>query len=430
MEIINANPTKEFFIDMLTRDIKLERAIIDLIDNSIDGARNTKLEEGFNEYKVTLTINQNYFEIQDNCGGIALDIALNQAFRFGRPSDAQTVNHSIGRFGVGMKRALFKIGNNFTIESKHGEDHFLIEVNVKQWVKEESWEFEYTPVNRGDKPGKLTEDGTYIKIDNLHSNIASEFNLTHFINQLNADITRTLSYIINQGLTIIVNNTTLQSEEVEILKSEKIQPIAKSLKLAGDQVTVQIFAGIGEASPEKAGWYIYCNDRLILEKDKTNLTGWEGRIYDESDTVKFHHIYAMFRGIVSFQADDSTLLPITTTKTGIDANSNIYKRVKEEMISMMKQVISFLKKLKTDEDREEIKTDTEKVNVNNLKVEDFKETFRYPEIQSAKASSRFANISYKKEKDKIDTVKKALNISSNREVGEETFDYFYKMEVE
>ncbi|MGH9433064.1 MAG: hypothetical protein ACRD3T_16150, partial [Terriglobia bacterium] len=37
--LINASPTKEFFISMLTRDIPLTRAIIDLVDNSVDGAR-------------------------------------------------------------------------------------------------------------------------------------------------------------------------------------------------------------------------------------------------------------------------------------------------------------------------------------------------------------------------------------------------------
>ena len=46
----NADPTKDFFIHMLTRDIPLERAIIDLVDNSVDGAKNvlTKTGKDFN----------------------------------------------------------------------------------------------------------------------------------------------------------------------------------------------------------------------------------------------------------------------------------------------------------------------------------------------------------------------------------------------
>lgn len=35
---VNASPTKEFFVEMLIRDILLKEAIIELIDNSIDGS--------------------------------------------------------------------------------------------------------------------------------------------------------------------------------------------------------------------------------------------------------------------------------------------------------------------------------------------------------------------------------------------------------
>jgi hypothetical protein len=41
---VDANPTKAFFVRMITRDISLEDCILDLIDNSVDGA--WKLEGG------------------------------------------------------------------------------------------------------------------------------------------------------------------------------------------------------------------------------------------------------------------------------------------------------------------------------------------------------------------------------------------------
>lgn len=40
--VVKASPTKEFFVNMLVRDLMLKQAIIELIDNSIDGARNIK----------------------------------------------------------------------------------------------------------------------------------------------------------------------------------------------------------------------------------------------------------------------------------------------------------------------------------------------------------------------------------------------------
>lgn len=33
----NGSPTKEFFVEMLTRDIELNDAILDLLDNCLDG---------------------------------------------------------------------------------------------------------------------------------------------------------------------------------------------------------------------------------------------------------------------------------------------------------------------------------------------------------------------------------------------------------
>ena len=35
--VANGYPTKEFFVEMLTRDIELNDAILDLLDNCLDG---------------------------------------------------------------------------------------------------------------------------------------------------------------------------------------------------------------------------------------------------------------------------------------------------------------------------------------------------------------------------------------------------------
>ena len=45
---VYANPTKKFFVEMLTRDIDLIDAIMDLVDNCIDGVhRQRKKKETF-----------------------------------------------------------------------------------------------------------------------------------------------------------------------------------------------------------------------------------------------------------------------------------------------------------------------------------------------------------------------------------------------
>ena len=85
---IQADPTKEFFIGMLTKDIPLTRAIIDLVDNSVDGALRLHPDNNYEGLWVDIKLNGREFIIEDNCGGIPLEIAQRYAFRFGRPMEA------------------------------------------------------------------------------------------------------------------------------------------------------------------------------------------------------------------------------------------------------------------------------------------------------------------------------------------------------
>ena len=109
-ETIDAMPTKQLFIGMLTRDIGLIPAIIDLADNSGDGARRLRRTGRFDGLSIRLQISTQSFKISDNCGGIPITMAKNYAFRFGRNEGSPSLKHSVGQFGVGMKRLDLQIG--------------------------------------------------------------------------------------------------------------------------------------------------------------------------------------------------------------------------------------------------------------------------------------------------------------------------------
>src|SRR5437870_1007731 len=98
--VIDAAPTKDFFISMLVKDIQLVRAIADLVDNSADGARRLKGDGPYDGLTVRIEARPDVFRIQDNCGGISIDLARKYAFRFGRPADMPPLKHSVGQFGV------------------------------------------------------------------------------------------------------------------------------------------------------------------------------------------------------------------------------------------------------------------------------------------------------------------------------------------
>src|ERR1700688_3958157 len=106
---IDASPTKDFFISMLIKDIGTTRAIIDLVDNCVDGARRLRPNGEYDGLRVDIETDDGHFEIRDNCGGVPVNLARNYAFRFGRPTEMAATPHSVGQFGVGMKRALFKL---------------------------------------------------------------------------------------------------------------------------------------------------------------------------------------------------------------------------------------------------------------------------------------------------------------------------------
>ena len=62
--MIKANPTREFFVNMLVRDILLKQAIIELIDNSIDGARTIKKDNDFTGLKIAVDFDGDSFCMQ------------------------------------------------------------------------------------------------------------------------------------------------------------------------------------------------------------------------------------------------------------------------------------------------------------------------------------------------------------------------------
>jgi hypothetical protein len=128
-QTIWGGPTKRFFVSMLTRDIELKYAILDLIDNCVDGATRQlkgklKGDKPYDGYAARLTLSAKSFDISDNCGGIP-QAAIKDAFLLGRPKIEQNIP-TIGMYGIGMKRAIFKIGEEAAVESYAADGAFEV----------------------------------------------------------------------------------------------------------------------------------------------------------------------------------------------------------------------------------------------------------------------------------------------------------------
>ncbi|MGM0164735.1 ATP-binding protein [Enterococcus sp. DIV1059_2] len=174
--VASGAPTKSFFVDMLTRDIDLRDAILDLLDNCLDGvvrqkdASSPDDKEYYSNYRANINITSESFTIRDNCGGIPLDIAKQYAFRMGRlASDPENSleRPTVGVYGIGMKRAIFKIGDNAIIKTRHGDTAYSVLID-EDWIDSETnWDF---PINIIEEYEGL-DQGTEIKVDKLNENI-------------------------------------------------------------------------------------------------------------------------------------------------------------------------------------------------------------------------------------------------------------------
>ena len=136
---IIANPTKTLFIKVLTQDVELRGCVLDLIDNSIDSYTRNNYSDA---RQIRLKIGKQGFEIFDTCGGISLDTLVNDAFKFG-VDEVKRDKPTLGLYGIGMKRALFKMGKEIYLETDDGETHSILNLDINTWQTSKEWEMEF-----------------------------------------------------------------------------------------------------------------------------------------------------------------------------------------------------------------------------------------------------------------------------------------------
>ena len=350
---VSAAPVKSFFVSMLTRDIKLEEAILDLLDNCVDGILRTKRVDSATPYEgdwAKVEFDRDTFSIADNCGGIPWSLSK-YAFRMGRdPKREPDSAGVVGVYGIGMKRAIFKMGRSCEISTLSGDDEYEVSI-TPQWIgNENEWNIPVEP-----KETFMDEDGTFILIGDLHDGIATRFDdeAKSFESDLIRLISSHYALIIEKGFKVTVNGKDVNSRSRRLIfadtqrKSDSaIQPFIYQAKTEHD---VEVFMTVGFTRPiptqdeivseqvekrystEEAGWTVICNDRAVLYCDRSELTGW-----GEASIPRYHTQFIAISGIVEFKCDDPAKLPTTTTKRGVDASSVLYLQAKNKMREGMK----------------------------------------------------------------------------------------------
>lgn len=472
---ITTEPTKKFFVQMLTRDISLEDAILDLLDNCVDGILRAEEngtitnrpapyddEKPYQGFYAHISFDGKHFQIEDNCGGIPADL-IARALRLGRPDPSKTPNGShvkdpkngVGVYGIGMKRAIFKMGGDAILLTQNQDARYEVDIST-EWLNSDGWDLS---VELAKTPMK--QDGTSIRIESLYEAIQEMFDADLFEVNLLKQISSHYSVILTKGFEVVVNKIAVKPKSVLFKFDEEdgdgaIRPYVFKTELDG----VEVFMAVGfrsaiptvediddeqdhvQMTTRDAGWTIICNDRVVVSNEKSALTGWG------TGNIPVYHVqYRAISGVVEFKGD-ADKLPTTTTKRGLDASSALYQRVLDRMREGVRLFITYTNDWKSREPKSQISS-MPTLGFSELKAEtqkpEYEKTLRPVGLRSGLEGMRFlpklptppdestaVRITYSRDRSDVEKLSGALFPDSDqsskelrKKVGELTFDRIF-----
>lgn len=262
--------------------------------------------------------------------------------RFGQRSSHPM---GIGVYGVGLNRALFKLGKVSHLKTDTGKERAELILNTVDYLKSDDWEL---PAEEFPSKGVV---GTEIEIRQLPSDIAQNFADDAWVDSLRDELGRRYGRFIEKKLVLLVNKKAVRNLEPQIRDDGPFDPQYKFYKTEeGVAIHIQYGQNVGhrftsepdydaernKAIPAETGWTVLCNERAILLSDQTHKTGWD---------TKFHTEFYGFVGSVSFVGDPEKL-PWNTTKIDVDLNNPAYQMALKDMRRFTEDWRSFAEKRK------------------------------------------------------------------------------------
>jgi Histidine kinase-, DNA gyrase B-, and HSP90-like ATPase len=436
---ISAKPSKSLFIDMLTRDIGVIDCILDLVDNSVDKAVELS---GFDAMQMLLPgtdpkwaaihrINIRYtpssFEIEDTCGGMSIKEAKDEVFLFGNPEE-RTRGTGLSVFGIGLKRAIFKLGRDATVASQTADEFFTVPINVTQWqADEDNWSFDFGDEGKHETELPASRRGTKVTVRRLSDPAKVRLADPTFEEDLQSRLASTYALFLAAGLRLSVNGSRIQPA-LPSFASGTISVARQALAWNG--VDILLLAGVAPPSDTTPhGWYLFCNGRMVVEADHSELTGW-------GDGLPTFHVgkYRRFIGYVYFRSEDVNALPWRTTKQGVDPESEVYRVALREMRVQGRAIVKFLSDLYPSDLEpdsilnREVLSQAQTIEIRSIPRADA--PFRYKAVPAAERKT--VRIQYDRPRALIQRIARHLGRPgmSGTKVGEETFDYFVERELE
>jgi len=131
---------------------------------------------------------------------------------------------AVGQFGVGLKRALFKLGTHFIVSSIADESRFVLPVDVDVWARDPdpNWRFVFSETDPTYSPTSEEPRGTTIEVDHLHESVSEDFGSAAVLGRLRIDLEARHQSALRAGMTIDLNDEPLRQSRPELALSHRL----------------------------------------------------------------------------------------------------------------------------------------------------------------------------------------------------------------
>ncbi|MGA3267398.1 MAG: ATP-binding protein [Verrucomicrobiota bacterium] len=379
---------------------------------------------------IHVTLSDAEFGIHDNCGGIDLNDAITEVFNFGHPIG--WTSESLGVYGIGLKRALFKLGNHFEMVSQTRKNGFSCQLDVGEWVKKDESTDDWTiPITEQRPASSLGSAGTKIRVDRLHEEVRLRIKSGTVVSSLCRSISTTFSLFLERYVRIMVNGQRVEPSLIPTSRPSRGNISFE--RLTDDGVQIRILATLakqgedGRYDQTKSGWYVICNGRAVVTADKSEITGW-----GITPMPMYHTKFGGFVGLVFFESSDPMKMPWTTTKRSLNRESAIYLRARGKMAVAARPVLTFMNsRYGMDLDTTPIEREIARGTVEATPAQLATSTnTQFKVVRTSSKPKLTQRVQYDARISDLDKIRKHLNRHSMKvgAISEHTFNYFLDQE--
>jgi len=336
-DIIDATPSKRLYRSIIA-DYGLTTAISELVDNVIDSRTRRKFTRTV-EIRIDADYDDQTITISDDGGGIK-EIDLSKLVSPGS-SHSNGKSASIGIFGVGSKRAAVALARDIKIATRYGNEPHSYQVEYDDdWLQTEDWHLPYYQID------SLKKNTTRILLSRLRFIIMEEdcANLRKHLGYTYAN------FIKDKEVKIFLNEEEIAPRFFDQWAyPHEAKPKAFNKRLTPHGHTLPILFNITSGLTYEPGSiggnygvFVYCNRRLILAASRAPEFGFQSGVAGVP-----HPRMSNARVIIELTGGASHL-PWNSNKTGINFNHEVFKALREDIHTAVKNATALSKRLQTD----------------------------------------------------------------------------------